>query len=272
MHYFLLPFIEQETIYKDPQVALNDPANPGSGPAQSYSWRSLRVVKTYTAPNDPSLAADLRTWDRSRGATSYSANWHAFGGGWDEDWQKGGKAVIPRSFPDGTSNTIAFFERYSECGYNPGQWNSRVAIQRIWGEDGQLPGPISQYYSPPNGCSSGSSGNQPWACPTYWIDAIPGASGSCGGWPGGGASRPYANIPLNYPINRNTGVSIYFALPQVSPGIDECDPTRLQAFSAAGVQVLLIDGSVRMISPSMDATTWVRAISPNDRLPMGSGW
>ena len=44
-------------------------------------------------------------WD-SRGMTSYAANWHSFRGGWGEDWQVGGKSVIPKSFPDGTSNTI----------------------------------------------------------------------------------------------------------------------------------------------------------------------
>jgi hypothetical protein len=84
--------------------------------------------------------------------------------------------------------------------------------------------------------------------------------------------HPYTNFPIDYPINKVTGVTRWFALPQVSPSLEECDPTRLQSFTASGVQVLLMDGHVRICSPSMSATTWVRAIVPNDRLPMGSDW
>jgi len=272
MHYFLLPFIEQDNAYKDKALNHDDPSNLSSPLVASNSWRSLQVVKTYVAPNDPSTNPDMRTWDRNRGATSYSANWHAFGGGWDEDWQKGGKASIPRSFPDGTSNTIAFFERYSECGVSQ-DWNaqgSRAWVQRIWGEDGQLPGPISQCYGKTGG-ACGDNGNFPWASPAYWVDAYP-----PGGWAGGGASNPYANIPkvgVNaYPFNKATGLSKYFALPQVSPSVDDCIPTRLQSFTASGIQVLLMDGSVRNCSPSMSALTWLKAIVPNDGLPMGADW
>src|SRR5262245_42871015 len=107
MHHFLLPYIEQGAAFKR---------------SDTYSWKDTGaggsadlVVKTYIARNDPSLPADGKTWF-NRGATSYSSNWHAFGGGWGQDWQIAGKAKMPASFPDGTSNTIAFLERYSICG------------------------------------------------------------------------------------------------------------------------------------------------------------
>ena len=100
MQYFLLPFIEQDNVYRT---------------TTTHSYNSQAVIKTYMSPADPSLPAEGRTWS-NRGAVSYHANWHAFGGGWGEDWQVGGKAVIPRSFPDGTSNTIGFVERYAICG------------------------------------------------------------------------------------------------------------------------------------------------------------
>src|SRR5262245_3810072 len=85
MHYFLLPYIEQDNAYKDPAISPKD--DPAGGPpagSGSNSWRSFTVVKTYIAPLDPGIPASGRTWDGNRGATSYSANWHAFGGGWDE--------------------------------------------------------------------------------------------------------------------------------------------------------------------------------------------
>src|SRR4029079_19586925 len=87
----------------------------------STSWRTKNgpagtgVVKVFQATNDPSLTGEGIAWDRG-GHASYASNWHAFGGGWDEDWQVGGKTRIPSSFPDGTSNTIAYMERYGSLG------------------------------------------------------------------------------------------------------------------------------------------------------------
>src|SRR5262249_35448584 len=96
--YFLLPHIEGDNVYRAAYIS------PGDGPAQgssgSQSWRTkntttgLGVQKLYWSPSDPSVKADAIAWDRG-GASSYHANWHAFGGGWDEDWQVGGKARIP---------------------------------------------------------------------------------------------------------------------------------------------------------------------------------
>src|SRR5206468_1750698 len=113
------PYLEQDPVYKKQSLILRATAsNTGT-----QSWmtkdnidgQSLGALKVFVAPNDPSVSADAIAWDRG-GAASYAANWHAFGGGWDDDWQSGGKAKIPASFPDGTSNTIAYLERYAMCG------------------------------------------------------------------------------------------------------------------------------------------------------------
>jgi prepilin-type N-terminal cleavage/methylation domain-containing protein len=48
--------------------------------------------------------------------------------------------------------------------------------------------------------------------------------------------------------------------------------SRLQAFSAAGVQVCMGDKSVRSVSPSVSAQTFTIAITPNTVSPLPSDW
>jgi prepilin-type N-terminal cleavage/methylation domain-containing protein len=261
--YFLLPFLEQDPVYKKRSLVITA-TNSNTG---TSSWMTkdasdgvtLGAMKVFLAPNDPSIGADGIAWDRGGGA-SYAANWHAFGGGWDDDWQSGGKSRIPASFPDGTSNSIGYMERYAICGDKTGAnaWDhSWVYAERSWQEDGAQPGPIAQY----------NQATACWTSPSYWVPA-----GLTGGSTGHGGFNGYANIPADYPINRVTGASLYFQAPQSAPPVQLCDPTRLQSFGASGIQVLLMDGSVRTVNVNTDAGTWVRAITPNDGLAMGSNW
>jgi prepilin-type N-terminal cleavage/methylation domain-containing protein len=144
LQYFLLPFMEQQNIYN----------NTGS-----VSWNSNSVVKTFIAPGDPSMPGNYLTWG-NRGASSYAPNYWVFADGsasspgpwapgslgsqsyWTGNWNwgttpngDGGFASIPATIPDGTSNTIAFGERFCIC----------QGVQHIWGEDGQGRNPWSAY-------------------------------------------------------------------------------------------------------------------------------
>lgn len=261
IQYFLLPFIEQQALFTAPWISNN-------GTAQSQSWRTKDTgaapipcpvgavwLKTYRAPNDPSLGNSKDSneegfsWDRG-GAASYHSNWHAFRGGWGEDWQSGGKAVIPRSFPDGTSVTIGFFERYAICG-NPSNGNdwghSNIYAERSWQEDGSLPGPVAQHYNP-DSC---------WTSPSYWID--PGSVVSTFDSP------QHVNANTVYPIDRVTGAT-FFTTVQVAPSVLNCDPKRLTTFGVSGVQCVFMDGHVQSVKASASATTWARLIMPNDGL------
>jgi len=126
LQYFLLPYIEQDNVYKA---------------TSNWSWSSTAVVKTYIAPGDPTLPASNLTWS-NRGATSYASNWYVFGG-WSggNSWNPSpGNAKIPTTFFDGTSNTIVFMERYCIMNNN---WS-----QHIWGENGQYAGPGANYFAP----------------------------------------------------------------------------------------------------------------------------
>jgi hypothetical protein len=78
--------------------------------------------------------------------------------------------------------------------------------------------------------------------------------------------------PVDYPFNYSTGASIYVNLPQDKPSPTACDPTRLQSLTSGGIQVLLMDGSVRNVSLSISPATWGRAFVANDGGVMGSEW
>jgi len=250
LHHFLLPYIEQDAAFRR---------------SRGSSWRdsgqggsSDLAVKTFVSPLDPGLEANGRAADwGNRGQASYHANWHAFGGGWGEDWNTGGVCNIPRSYPDGTSNTIAFFERYAKCG--PGRasdWNSSIYSSRIWAEDGAAnPGPITQSYG-------GGDAALAWESPTWWIDLA-----TSGSYPN------KTSPPLHYPINLVTGIAAPGLGPiQNKPSIQQCNPRSLQAMSSGGMLVVLMDGSVRSINPSMDRNTLSRAIVRDDGLVMGNDW
>ncbi len=60
--------------------------------------------------------------------------------------------------------------------------------------------------------------------------------------------------------------------PQAKPSPMNCNPCMLQAPYAAGLQVGLGDGSVRMVNTSISPLTWVHAVSPNDGVPLGTDW
>jgi prepilin-type N-terminal cleavage/methylation domain-containing protein len=243
--YFLLPFIEQDNIYKSPVVS-GGPGDPrGQGPHQSNSWWSQDVVKTFQAPGDPSLPASGKTWS-DRGAASYAANWHVYRGGWDEDWQVGGVTRFA-SISDGLSNTIFIAERYAICGNNALSTGTQY-VEHIWGEDGQNSGPRAECWNTNTNFT-----------PAFWVH-LPGV----GSGDGNSQTAQWQKV-LNYPW-------AYATLPQITPPIKQCDPNRLQAFSVGGIQVGMGDGSVRSVSPSISQPTWGRAIDPADGIPLGSDW
>jgi len=190
LQYYMLPYLEQSALYRNPDT--------GTG----GSWFTPGVVPTYLAPSDPTLPPNGTTgWRRAgMGASSYGSNEFVF------SIQDGGFAEIPRTFRDGTSNTIIFTEWYSVCN----------GLERNWAED--------------FGNGNGFTPRDPY---------------------------------------------IYtLTLPQWRPTDPDCDFTngRMQSYSAGGIQVCLGDGSVRVVGPSISATTWSNAVTPADGNTLGPDW
>jgi len=61
-------------------------------------------------------------------------------------------------------------------------------------------------------------------------------------------------------------------VPQPQPTQDSCDPSRAQAFSVAGCNVGLADGSVRNVTSGISKTSWWAACTPNGGEVLGSDW
>jgi len=100
--YFLLPYLEQEKLYKR-AFTDGDKAN---------SWNVAdAVVPMFIDPQDDS-APDHR-FQNAIATTSYAGNWHVF---------KDGGSSIPATFADGTSNTMVFATRYQICNNTPTAW------------------------------------------------------------------------------------------------------------------------------------------------------
>jgi prepilin-type N-terminal cleavage/methylation domain-containing protein/prepilin-type processing-associated H-X9-DG protein len=146
----------------------------------------------------------------------------------------GGTMSIPASFTDGTSNTVIFGERYALCG-NPAQ----------------LPIPF-----PPPGlplaCSPGITGGGEWANDTRewnYYQREYGATGVAGGC---------------------DTATVLWQLQPIWNG--NCNPYLYNSGHTGGMNVLLGDGSVRLLSPSMTPLTWDYALQPNDGHVLGPDW
>jgi prepilin-type N-terminal cleavage/methylation domain-containing protein len=103
--YYLFPFIEQDNLYNQSQKQSMS-ATGSYVNAWLYSYTTS--VRTYICPSDPTILNGLA--QNTYGTSSYAANYMVF---------TTGGASIPRSFQDGTSNTILFAERYGVCGSYP---------------------------------------------------------------------------------------------------------------------------------------------------------
>jgi prepilin-type N-terminal cleavage/methylation domain-containing protein len=108
--FFILPYIEQDNLYKS---SLGGGAGWAGGPQTYSSWHPDVInkgVKTYVCPSDPTNNPEGKAGAGGEwGTTSYAYNYQIFG-------VKDGTWVINRvNFPggitDGTSNTIFYTEK-----------------------------------------------------------------------------------------------------------------------------------------------------------------
>ena len=232
IHFLLLPFIEQEGLYKAGQTPIVAVHN---GMGYSYPWNCpvpgnpskplvlYQTIKTFSCPSDVTMNSGIPS---NRGAdwagTSYAANFSLFGpyhvGNADQATAKIG------NIPDGSSNTMTF-----ACSYG-----GRTS------DHGQL-----------------------WAYPG-WDWAGDGRYMAVFGWGGLNTTRWGAG-PAGWGAWNQPPL---FGVPQQQA----TDRTRVYAVHTNGCLVALADGSVRSVNSSISPQTWQTALMPNDGQVLGSDW
>jgi prepilin-type N-terminal cleavage/methylation domain-containing protein len=161
---WLLPYIEQQTVYNQ--------ANPA---VYCGGLGSIRI-KTFVCPSDPSVSGSGLSETTNGGANTfaagcYSANYYAFGNpnASSDYYCVQGTSSIPRSFPDGLSNTIFFGEIYASCGSTG---SAASAYGSLWADPTSVWRPIMCHNNPYKTVSPGYS-----AC--YMFQVQPSAFGNC---------------------------------------------------------------------------------------------
>jgi len=222
LHFFLLPYVEQDNVYKA---------------AGNNSWnQNNTLIKTFNCPSDAS------TWGSyPNGGTNYAWNVWVFQGsaGWGTD---GGKSTLVTAFPDGSSNTVMFGERYKWCGPSSGGHTDPVWAAHPW--------------STPNG---------PWAVAAFGYTVWGNNAGIAGVPAGPGNLNGY--YPDYYTHGQGPGGNLAF---QASPSAANCNWYALQSPHAQVMLAGLGDGSVKSVSSSVNITTWVYACVPNDGQVIGN--
>jgi prepilin-type N-terminal cleavage/methylation domain-containing protein len=139
IHFWLLPYIEQDNLYKSAAVT--------AGGVNTYNVQSTSAntlpVKAFICPSDPSIDSGGKSANAPTAAngqplasTSYAANGLVFARNFDAKTglpgSGEGQPRIPSSFADGTSNTILFAEKYGRCGESSAGSNNGGSM---WGRD-----------------------------------------------------------------------------------------------------------------------------------------
>ncbi|HMF16094.1 MAG TPA: DUF1559 domain-containing protein [Gemmataceae bacterium] len=232
VHIHLMPYIEQDNLYK----AWLAGAGVGTAPvALTVAAPGGNIVPPFVSPQDITLTnngalaqnflANLRVF------ADYLSQYPGFANnpmaaapvapasvtvvGLNPQLQPPyyGAAAIPRTFGDGTSNTMAYATGYMNCP-----------------PSGTQPNPNGRYYYNTNaffGQTTLNSGPSP------------------------------------------TGNSTTGTVFQLQPVNANCDVTLPQSMSISGISVAMFDGHVIMLSSSLSAQTWAQAVTPADGQVLG---
>jgi hypothetical protein len=243
-YWFLLPYIEQTNL-----------AGPSLNQFMQANLTVPTEVKTLVSPLDPSpkvISSTQQYWHANptsytgvTNCTSYAVNYQVFAG--RGCMFPSGNALTGSGWPptwdnsrspgrlaDGSSNTVLFAEKMMVV-RNANTSNLEV-------------------------------GNAVFFCPECPIGSPAGTART--GW--GNGSYPLFNH-VNVTLNPTTRL-LEFPKFQTNVNIQNADPRLAHALTAAGIQVALGDGSVRMVGSQVSNRTWISACDPEDGLVLANDW
>jgi type II secretory pathway pseudopilin PulG len=241
----ILPYIEQDNVYKLYQHSTATYAEAASNIIKTYiSWAdstatdgtTTDVLLTGSGPDVPAapILAKYAT-------TSYAANGLVFGSN---------TAGLPRTFKDGTSNTIMFVERHQVCKPADGP-----PVYNLWAYGMYGPStPAFALLTPdkPAGLASTDMIAPVTPLPEKFTKAsVPVRVGSVG--------APVVEPPKSAPF-------------QTVPRNGGCDPRVPQSTRQAGILTAMADGSVRTTSPTVSQWTFWAACTPDGNESLGPDW
>lgn len=235
VHFYILPYIEQDTFFKstyDPNVDGNNSSN-GFRP-----WNNRwHAINTYICPSDytippTGIGSNIRLasiasggWLDNPSLTTYASNAQVFAQvnsffQVTDSWTYKARFATIR---DGTSNTIMFAERLGTCGH---------------------------FANDPTNYPAGSGGNV-W---NWWSTDSSQASFACSQW------------------GQAIGTGSMFQLAPEPYDTIACDPLRASTPHDGGIQVALCDASVRTLNATVSPTTWWAACTAKGGETLGSDW
>jgi type II secretory pathway pseudopilin PulG len=186
-----------------------------------------------------------------------------------------GEAMIPRSFPDGLSNTILVAERYARCTSGDKALAHPFNVGgAYWAYDGV---DRAKDEAPSIRFGSNAKVNKPTET-SGWLPAS---------YTAGKAPEPTPVFPFfSWNLWDGPGTPYYKAGNMISIGPDskplfkpmpfegpdsKCDP-RLASTGHDALQVGMADGSVRGVSANISGLTWWAACTPSGGETLGSDW
>ncbi len=208
-HVVLTQYIEQEAVF----WKMYGSANAGVG--------GDSIIRTFYNPTDPTL-----TSSSLNNFTSYALNLWVCRKGIGPD----------RGISDGTSNTLAWSERYAyNCGGDGVFWTETSGRTRF---------PVPLEFC--KGCAPITAFRSPTFADSHMTP------------------MDHFQYPPLFPTP-----SVTF---QVRPKVADCDPRQVQASQSRGLLVALADGSVRTLAPGISPATFWAAVTPDGGEVLGGDW
>ena len=166
--FLILPYIDEEPVYKQTLTISGDNADNRNGPFPTYTqWNGTlqnHRVKVYYCPMDPTKEGG---WANSTTSYAYNAMVFTSSGSWsggNSPW--GQYSVYPASISDGTTQTVFFTEKEVQS-YGGANWAPDVGFNywpdwgpSVYGEDGNgIRGPAALFQVQPK--NNGGDANSP---------------------------------------------------------------------------------------------------------------